>query len=219
MNILIVEDDAILGQAIELGLRERGFIPTLVRTGGAAISAVPQYQPEAIILDLGLPDLDGKRVLQALRAKQVTLPILILTARDESAEVIRCLDAGADDYLVKPFHMDVLAARLRALGRRQLGHTSATLKQGEILLNMTERTCRVAMQPVALSTKEFDLLQLLVSRAGRVLTREFIEQQLSRGEAEPESNALEVHMHHLRKKLGEHHAIQTIRGIGYRWQA
>ncbi len=218
MELLLVEDDAMLGQAVEIGLSERQFLVQRVRTGASAISELNRTHYDAIVLDLGLPDLDGTRVLASLRKKGMTLPVLVLTARDQSTEIVKQLDNGADDYMIKPFDMNELAARLRALVRRQRGYASPKLKVGDIVLDDANHTVVVEGQAVNLSRREFELLKALMIAPERVHSRDKLEQVVFQNETQVESNALEVHVHNLRKKLGHKEWIQTIRGIGYRLQ-
>ncbi|MDT7525468.1 MULTISPECIES: response regulator transcription factor [Pseudidiomarina] len=216
MHILLVEDDAMLGQAVALGLNDRGFNVAWVQTGAAAISALQHHAYQAMILDLGLPDLEGSRVLINCRKRGLRLPILILTARDNSHEIVQQLDNGADDYLTKPFDLNELGARLRALIRRQQGHTSATLSLGELQLNTETRVVQLQQQPINLSRREFELLKALILQPGRVHSRDQLEASVFDQDTDIESNALEVHVSNLRKKLGNKEWIETIRGIGYR---
>ncbi|MDV6316423.1 response regulator transcription factor [Idiomarina sp. HP20-50] len=218
MELLLVEDNSMLGQAVEIGLSERQFQVQWVRTGAAAISELNRTHYEAVVLDLGLPDLDGTRVLSSIRKKGLTLPVLVLTARDQSAEIVKQLDNGADDYMIKPFDMNELAARLRALVRRQRGYASPELTVGEIVLDDVNHTVAVQGHSIDLSRREFELLKALMGAPGRVQSRDKLESVVFQNETQVESNALEVHVHNLRKKLGHKEWIQTIRGIGYRLQ-
>lgn len=214
MRILLVEDDKLLGDGLRAGLRQRGFQVDWVRDGAAAERELRGQPYAAAVLDLGLPFKDGIDVLSDVRAAGVTLPVLVLTARDAVPDRIRGLDVGADDYVVKPVDLDELAARLRALVRRAHGQPQELLQAGEVVLDPARRTVHVAGQPVALPTREFDLLHALMLAAGRVLSREQIEQQIYGWGQEVESNAVDVHIHHLRSKLGSG-LIQTVRGVGY----
>ncbi|AVJ56233.1 DNA-binding response regulator [Idiomarina sp. OT37-5b] len=216
MELLLIEDDAMLGQAVELGLSERQFVVQWVRTGAAAISELNRQPYDVAVLDLGLPDLDGSRVLASLRKKGQPLPVLILTARDDSREVVKLLDLGADDYMVKPFDMNELAARLRALVRRQRGYASQQLQVGPLTLDDINHQVRVHNQDITLSRREFELLKALMAAPDRVHSRDKLENLVFCNEQQVESNALEVHVHNLRKKLGNKEWIQTIRGVGYR---
>jgi len=217
MRILIVEDDRLLGEGILAGLRQSGFQPDWVQDGVAGLAALstPETEPfSAVVLDLGLPKLSGLDLLRRLRANHDTTPVLILTARDTSQDVIAGLDAGGDDYLVKPFDLGELAARLRALIRRAAGSAAPVIEHGELVLDATARSVRFKGQPVELAPREFALLHELLLNAGRVMTRSQLESKLYPWGEEVESNALEVHIHHLRRKLAAE-LIHTVRGVGY----
>ena len=214
MRILLVEDDALLGDGLRAGLRQLGFQVDWVRDGAAAERELRAEPYAAAVLDLGLPKRDGLDVLAAVRRAGVTLPVLVLTARDAVPERIRGLDHGADDYVVKPVDLHELAARLRALVRRSHGRPQQCLAARDVVLDPAARSVRQEGLPVPLSTREFDLLHMLMLNAGRVLSREQLEQQLYSWGQEVESNAIEVHIHHLRRKLGSG-LIQTVRGVGY----
>jgi len=214
MRILIVEDDRLLGEGILAGLRQAGFQPDWVHDGAAALAAAQSEPFAAVVLDLGLPRLSGLDVLRQLRATRNAIPVLILTARDTSKDVIAGLDAGGDDYMVKPFDLGELAARLRALIRRAAGGAAPLLEHGELTLDPAGRSVRFHGQPVELAPREFALLHELLLNAGRVLTREQLDAKLYPWGEEVESNALEVHIHHLRKKLAPE-LIRTVRGVGY----
>ena len=214
MRILLAEDDTLLGDGLRAGLRLAGFQVDWVRDGLAAERELRAQPYAAAVLDLGLPLMDGLDVLASVRRAGVTLPVLVLTARDAVPDRIKGLDTGADDYVVKPVDLDELAARLRALVRRAHGQPQEVLQVQDVQLDPAARTVQRAGQPVALSTREFDLLQARVLNAGRVLSREQLEQHLYSWGQEVDSNAVEVHIHHLRKKLGAA-LIQTVRGVGY----
>jgi two-component system response regulator QseB len=214
MRILLAEDDLLLGDGLRAGLRQAGFQVDWVRDGQAAERELRAQPYAAAVLDLGLPLLDGMDVLASVRGAGITLPVLVLTARDAVPDRIRGLDGGADDYVVKPVDLDELAARLRALVRRAHGQPQELLQVQDVQLDPAARTVLRDGQAVALSTREFDLLQALMLAAGRVLSREQLEQQLYSWGNEVDSNAVEVHIHHLRKKLGPA-LIQTVRGVGY----
>ncbi|TDM08089.1 MAG: DNA-binding response regulator [Ideonella sp. MAG2] len=215
MRILLAEDDALLGDGLRNGLRQHGFQVDWVRDGEAAQRELRAQPYAAAVLDLGLPRLDGLDVLAQIRQAGVTLPVLVLTARDGVPDRIKGLDLGADDYVVKPIDLDELAARLRALVRRAHGQPTEVLRAwGGVSLDVSARSVAKDGQAVTLSTREFDLLQAMVLKAGRVLTREQLEQHLYAWGQEVESNAIEVHIHHLRRKLGSD-LIQTVRGVGY----
>jgi len=214
MRILLAEDDPMLGDGLRAGLRQQGFQVDWVRDGQAAEREIMGGDYQAAVLDLGLPLKDGLDVLQTLRGKKNTTPVLVLTARDAVPERIKGLDLGADDYVLKPVDLFELGARLRSLVRRAHGQTQDILTCGDLAVNLSARQVTLAGQAVTLSTREFDLLHVLLLNVGRVLSREQIEQQLYSWGQEVESNAVEVHIHHLRKKLRAD-LIQTIRGVGY----
>jgi len=214
MRILLVEDDPQLGDGLTIGLRQAGFAVDWVRDGQAADHALHAESFDLVVLDLGLPRLSGMEVLNRARQRGQGMPILILTARDATGDKVSGLDAGADDYLVKPIDLDELTARIRALTRRSAGRAAPLISHGEISLDPAAHTVTLSGQPVELSSREFSLLQMLLESAGRVLTRSQLEQSLYGWRDEPDSNALEVHIHHLRKKLGSD-LIRTLRGVGY----
>jgi len=214
MRILLAEDDPLLGDALRAGLRQLGFQLDWVRDGDAAERELQAQDYHAVVLDLGLPRRDGLEVLARLRKSGARLPVLILTSRDGVPDRIRGLDTGADDYLVKPIDLGELAARLRALIRRAHGQASDRLVVRSVELDPAARMVTREGVPIALSQREFDLLHALMLNAGRVMTREQIEQALYSWGEEVESNAVEVHVHHLRRKLGGD-LIRTVRGIGY----
>jgi two-component system response regulator QseB len=214
MRILLAEDDALLGDGLRAGLRQQGLQVDWVRTGDAAERELRAEPYDAAVLDLGLPLKDGMDVLQAVRGAGVKLPILVLTARDAIPDRVRGLNVGADDYVVKPVDLEELGARLRALVRRAHGQPTQVLRVRDVELDAAARTVRKAGQPVTLQAREFDLLHELMLHAGRVLSREFLEQRLYSWGREVESNAVEVHVHHLRRKLGSS-LIHTVRGVGY----
>jgi two-component system OmpR family response regulator/two-component system response regulator QseB len=215
MRILLVEDDPLLGDGLKAGLRQLGFQVDWVRDGLAAERELRAEPYAAAVLDLGLPGKDGLDVLATVRRAGLTLPVLVLTARDAVPERIRGLDLGADDYVAKPIDLHELGARLRALVRRAHGQPQQQLQARGITLDPAARSVTGRDgQAIVLSTREFDLLQLLMLSPGRVLSREQLEQQLYGWGQEVESNAIEVHVHHLRKKLGAE-LIQTVRGVGY----
>ncbi len=214
MRILLVEDDPQLGDGLSVGLRQAGFAVDWLQDGRAADHALQSERFDLVVLDLGLPGIDGMQVLQAARQRGLRAPVLVLTARDATGDKIAGLDAGADDYLVKPVDLDELAARLRALLRRSAGRAAPVLQRGDLQLDPAARSVSLAGQPIDLPAREFALLQLLLENAGRVLSRSQIEQSLYGWREEPDSNALEVHIHHLRKKLGSE-LIRTLRGVGY----
>ncbi len=214
MRILLAEDDPLLGDGLRAGLRQLGFQVDWVRDGRAAERELLAEPYAAAVLDLGLPLKDGVQVLPAIRNAGITTPVLVLTARDAVPDRIRGLDLGADDYVVKPIDLDELAARLRALVRRAHGQPQERLASQDVVLDPAARSVLRAGVPVALPAREFDLLHALMLNAGRVLSREQLEQHLYSWGQEVDSNAVEVHIHHLRRKLGNA-LIQTVRGVGY----
>ncbi|RYF66391.1 MAG: response regulator [Comamonadaceae bacterium] len=214
MRILLAEDDRLLGEGLHAGLHQQGFQVDWVQHGDTAAGALVLHPYAAAVLDVGLPGRDGVAVLRAWRQAGHTLPVLMLTARDALADRVHGLDSGADDYVVKPVDLLELAARLRALVRRAHGQPQEQLEAQQVLLDPAARTVQQAGRPVPLSAREFDLLHILMLNAGRVLAREQIEQQLYSWGREVDSNAVEVHVHHLRRKLGSA-LIQTVRGVGY----
>jgi len=214
MRILLVEDDRLLGDGIQAGLTQAGFAVDWVRDGAQGATALETGSYAAVVLDLGLPKLSGLELLRRLRARGKAVPVLILTARDAIDDRVKGLDSGADYYVVKPFDLDELAARLRALTRRGRGEAASILRVGALELNPAEHRAQFRGQPIELTAREFSLLHELMRNAGRVLSREQLEQQLYAWGEEIESNAIEVHVHHLRRKLTPE-LVRTIRGVGY----
>jgi two-component system, OmpR family, response regulator QseB len=214
MRILIAEDDPLLGDGLKVGLSQQGFQVDWVRDGLAAEREMRAEPYAAVVLDLGLPQLDGLAVLKAVRDAGVMTPVLVLTARDAVPDRIRGLDSGADDYCVKPIDLHELAARLRSLVRRSHGQPQDCLRLHGLALDPEARIVTLDGEAVTLSTREFDLLQVLMLNVGKVLSREQLAQQVYRWGQEVESNAVEVHVHHLRRKLRPE-LILTVRGIGY----
>jgi DNA-binding response OmpR family regulator len=214
MRVLLVEDDPQLGDGLTVGLRQAGFAVDWVKDGAAADQALATETFDVAVLDLGLPKMTGMDVLRRLRGRGQTLPALILTARDATADKIAGLDGGADDYLVKPIDLDELAARIRALVRRAAGRAEPVLRHGAVTLEPASRRVAVADAVIELSAREFSVLHALMENAGRVMSRAQLESSIYGWRDEPDSNALEVHIHHLRKKLGADF-IKTLRGVGY----
>ena len=214
MRVLIVEDDPLLGDALAAGLKQRGFEADWVQDGRDAQAAIGVEPFAAIVLDLGLPGLGGLELLRGERGRGNKVPVLILTARDAVQDRITGLDSGADDYVVKPTDLDELAARLRALVRRSKGEPAPLLRIGSLVLDPAARTVTRDGHVVDLQPREFTLLQELMLNAGRVLSREQLEERMYRWGEEVESNAVEVHIHHLRRKLGVD-VVKTIRSVGY----
>jgi two-component system response regulator QseB len=217
MRLLLAEDDAMIGEAVRAGLRKQGFTVDWVSDGVAAQQALAAEPYEACVLDLGLPRKTGIDVLRELRERGSTLPVLVLTARDAVTDRVAGLDAGADDYLVKPFDLAELVARLRAITRRQAGRASVVLEHRGVTLDAASHEVRRHGQLVSLSPREFALLQALLEHPGRVLSRAQLEERLYGWGEEVESNVVEVHVHTLRRKLGADF-IRTVRGVGYRVQ-
>ncbi|MCF6234790.1 MAG: response regulator transcription factor [Gammaproteobacteria bacterium] len=214
MRILLVEDDPQLGDGIRTGLHQAGYIVDWLQDGLSALHSLEVENFDMVVLDLGLPRLDGISVLKKIRTSGNDVPVLILTARDTVADRVNGLDSGADDYLLKPFDLDELCARVRALSRRHSGRASSLIKYLDIILNPVDRSLRKNGENITLSTREFNILQIFLENIGRVLSRERIEESLFGWDDSLESNATEVHIHHLRKKLGKE-LIVTIRGVGY----
>ncbi len=214
MRILLVEDDAILGDGILAGLKLAEHAVDWVRDGEAARLALLDHPYEACVLDLGLPKRDGISVLKELRERGNRLPVLILTARDSSADKIAGLDAGADDYLTKPFDLAELLARLRALVRRAAGEARPTLEHGGVVLDPASRQVTFNGQAVALSAREYALLDDLLRHQNHIRTRAQLEESIYAWGEETGSNTVEVFVHHLRKKFGADF-IRTVRGLGY----
>lgn len=214
MRILLVEDDALLGDGVRAGLKQAGFAVDWSQDGQAAKLALQTEDYAVLVLDLGLPKLSGTDLLKWLRATHSKVPVLVLTARDTVADRVSGLNAGADDYLIKPFDLDELIARINALLRRSAGQVTQSLQHGNIILTPETHQVTLEGKSVELSAREFTLLHELLLHVGRVLSREQLEQQLYGWGEEVESNSIEVHVHHLRKKLGSN-LIRTLRGVGY----
>jgi DNA-binding response OmpR family regulator len=214
MRILLVEDDALLGDALQVGLREQGFAVDWIRDGAAGEAALAADEFTAVVLDLGLPRMSGLELLQRVRNRGDRTPVVILTARDAVDDRVRGLDLGADDYVVKPVALKELAARLRAVARRAQGTASGVIIVGRLSVDAASHAVTLDDKPVELQPREFALLQELVLRAGRVVTRTQLETQLYEWDRSVDSNAIEVHVHHLRRKLAPE-LIRTVRGVGY----
>ncbi len=213
MRLLIVEDDALLGAGLRAALSKWGFTVTWVRHGAAALDVLANEEFVAMVLDIGLPDVNGLEVLRKLRADGNKLPVMILTARDTTRDKISSLDLGADDYLVKTTDMEELVARLRALVRRS-GRGGGVVTVGDLTLNLDSRVLTQKGEVVNVSRREFDVLRVLMEGAGRVLTRAQLEQSLYGWNRNVDSNAVEVHIHNLRLKIGAT-TLKTVRGVGY----
>lgn len=218
MRILLVEDDAILGDAVQSSLLLDGYAVDWVQDGVAALAALSTTDYAAMVLDIGLPKLDGLQVLATMRSANDATPVLLLTARHTIEDRITGLDQGADDYLCKPFDLGELSARIRALTRRQPDLAQAVISIGNLKLNSSAKTVQVGEEFIELSAKEFSVLQDLMHHAGHVRSRRQLEAALYDWAHDIESNTIEVHIHHLRKKLGSHR-IKTVRGMGYKIEA
>jgi len=214
MRLLLVEDDAMIGEAVRTGLRQDGFTIDWVRDAESGEAALNSEEYALVLLDLGLPRKGGLDWLRELRRRGNSTPVLVLTARDTVPDRVAGLDSGADDYLVKPFDLDELGARVRALLRRRAGRTEPVLQHGDLVLDPATREARLKDSPLALSAREYALLAALLERPGAILSRGQLEQRLYGWGEEVESNAIEVHIHNLRKKLGADF-IRNVRGLGY----
>jgi len=214
MRILIVEDDTLLGDGIRNGLSQNGYAADWVEDGEAAETALLTNDYELMVLDLGLPKKSGLEVLKSIRAKGDDMPVIILTAQDGVDDRVKGLDSGADDYLTKPFDLEELTARLRALLRRRGGRSTPVIEHGNITVDPASHTVTKDDKTVDISPREFTILQLLLENQNKVMSRSRLEEGLYAWNDEVESNTVEVHIHHLRKKLGAE-LIRTIRGVGY----
>lgn len=214
MRILLAEDDIMLGEALQDALMTQGFVVDWLKDGEAALQALCSDHFDLLVLDLGLPRRDGMEVLGEIRRREMDIPVLILTARDATSDRIAGLDAGADDYLLKPFDLGELFARLRALLRRRSGRATPEIRHGELRVDPAAQRVFLREDEIILPRREYMLLKELLDHAGKVLTRDKLEAALYGWMDEVESNTLEVHIHHLRKKLGSD-LIRTVRGVGY----
>jgi two-component system response regulator QseB len=214
MRLLLAEDDPMIGNAVQRGLAQDRFTVDWVTDGRAAETALADPVHDLLLLDIGLPRKQGLDVLRAMRARGDSRPVLVITARDAVADRVAGLDAGADDYVVKPFDLDELAARIRALLRRRAGRAAPVASHGGIELDPSTREVRLRGEPVALSPREFALLEALIARPGTVLSRAQLEEKLYGWNEPVDSNAVEVHLHALRRKLGAG-AIRNVRGVGW----
>jgi two-component system response regulator QseB len=214
MRVLLVEDDAMIAQGLQTALRQGGFAVDWMRDGGTAAGALQTSVFDVVLLDLGLPQRDGIEVLRELRRRGDTTPVIILTARDEKQQRIAGLDAGADDYIVKPFDLDEVMARMRSVLRRAAGRGDSGIQHGELRLDPIARTVERSGVPVSVSAHEFSVLEALLQRPGAVLSRAQLEDRLYGWDEQIGSNAIEVYIHGLRRKLGSE-AIRTLRGVGY----
>ncbi len=218
MRILLVEDDELLGNGIRSGLAQYQYVVDWAKNGLSAWSAIQTEHFDIIILDLNLPRMSGEEVLKNMRSKNIKIPVIVLTSRDEISTRIRNLDEGADDYIVKPFDLGELCARIRAVHRRlTIAQATTEINVGGISLDPKTRIVKNGEEIIELSRREFVLLQLLLENAGKVITRQQATQSLYGWGYDIDSNALEVHVHNLRKKFGKD-KIRTIRGVGYCFQ-
>lgn len=214
MRLLLVEDDPLLGDGVRAGLGQDDYTVDWFRDARSAEAALKSEHYDLMVLDLGLPDKSGLEVLKQLRAGDSDLPVLILTARDAVSDRVAGLDGGADDYMIKPFDLDELSARLRALLRRRSGRAHSEIRHGEIVLDPVAHSVSLAGKTVDISPREYAVLHMLLESEGKVLSRSRLEDGLYSWDGEVESNAIEVYIHHLRKKFGSS-LIRTIRGVGY----
>ena len=218
MRILLVEDDQMIGEGVVDGLKAEGYAVDWVQDGNSALIALRTTPFSLVILDLGLPGKDGISVLQEVRSRRIHTPVLVTTARDTVSDRVKGLDAGADDYLIKPFDLDELSARIRALLRRSAGRSEPTIERGKLLIKPETREVFYNGEPVLLSSKEYALLSYMMQNAGTVLSRERLEQHIWNYDYSGGSNVIDVYIRYLRKKIDEGHdikLIRTVRGAGY----
>jgi two-component system response regulator QseB len=215
VRLLLVEDDAMIGESIEEGLRSQAYAVDWVRDGAAADLAMRHTAYDLMLLDLGLPGKQGMDVLRTVRSQGNEAAVLIITARDSTQSRVEGLDSGADDYLVKPFDLDELFARVRALLRRRAGRSSALIQHGALTLDLARHEVTFEGKPVHLAAREFAVLRALLDQPGAVLSKAQLESKLYSWNGEIESNAIDVYIHHLRKKLGADF-IKNIRGVGFK---
>ncbi|MDD5276322.1 MAG: response regulator [Methylovulum sp.] len=214
MRLLLVEDDEILGDGLVAGLAMEGYAVDWLTNGKLADEALKLNTYELIVLDLNLPDMDGLSILRALRSRKDETPVMVLTAKDTIPDRVLGLDSGADDFVVKPFELDEVCARLRALARRSEGRSVPTIEYKGIVLDPAAHQVTFHDEKVELSQKEFEVLNFLMSNIGKVISRARLEESLYSWNSDIESNTVEVHIHHLRKKL-DSSLIRTVRGVGY----
>jgi two-component system response regulator QseB len=214
MRLLLVEDDTMIGASAQKGLRQDGFSVDWVRDGAAALAAIAANPFDAVLLDLGLPGKSGDEVLKSIRRAGNDVPVLIITARDKVQDRIAGLDSGADDYIVKPFDLDELAARIRAVLRRRAGRADPLIRIRDLTFDPAARRVTWRGEEVTLSARELALLEALLERPGAILSRTQLEERIYGWGEEVESNAVEVHVHALRRKLAADF-IKTVRGVGY----
>jgi two-component system, OmpR family, response regulator QseB len=214
MRLLLVEDDEILGDGLAAGLKMEGYAVDWLTNGKLADEALKMNCYELVVLDLNLPDMDGLSILRALRARKDETPVLVLTAKDTVPDRVEGLDSGADDFVIKPFELDEVCARLRALARRNEGRSTPTIEYKGLVLDPASHQVSYLGEKVELSQKEFEILSFLMGNIGRVVSRARLEESLYSWSSDIESNTVEVHIHYLRKKL-DPGIIRTVRGVGY----
>jgi DNA-binding response OmpR family regulator len=216
MRVLVIEDDAMLGRALQEFLTDQGYATDWLADGERALTALATHPYDLLVLDINLPGIDGLQVLAATRERGLDIPVLLLTARDGLQDRVAGLDAGADDYLTKPFELPELAARVRAVARRHLGQAKSLIEFGRLCFDTSHREVRANGQRIALSVRELSVLEMLMNRAGKVVTKQQIVQGLSAQDADFSENAVEVYIYRLRRRLeGTGTSIQTLRGFGY----
>ncbi|MFI3185359.1 MAG: response regulator [Methylococcaceae bacterium] len=214
MKLLLVEDDEMLGEGLVEGLKMEGYVVDWLTNGRLADEALKMNSYELIVLDLNLPDMEGLDILKALRARKDETPVMVLTAKDTVPDRVMGLDSGADDFVIKPFELDEVCARLRALARRNEGRSVPNIEYKGIVLDPASHQVTWHNQKIDLSQKEFEILSFLMANVGRVISRARLEESLYSWDSDVESNTVEVHIHHLRKKL-DPSIIRTVRGVGY----
>ena len=214
MRVLLVEDDAMMGQAVKVAISQAGYAVDLIYSAEDAEAALDTTPYDLVVLDISLPGKSGLEMVSGLRKRRKDVPVLALTARDTTKQKVEGLNAGVDDYLVKPFELEELLARMQALFRRSQGRQTPLIKNGTITLNTTARTVQKNGKAVDVSAREFAILAILMENLGKVMNKQEIEDKMYGWDIEIESNAVEVHISHLRKKLGNT-LIRTIRGMGY----
>jgi two-component system OmpR family response regulator/two-component system response regulator QseB len=214
MRLLLVEDDEILGEGLAVGLKMEGYAVDWLTNGKLADEALKMNCYELVVLDLNLPDMDGLTILKNLRARKDETPVLVLTAKDTVPDRVEGLDSGADDFVIKPFDLGEVCARLRALARRNEGRSTPTIEHKGVVLDPASHQVTYNGEKVELSQKEFEILSFLMGNIGRVVSRTRLEESLYSWSSDIESNTVEVHIHYLRKKLNTG-IIRTVRGVGY----
>ena len=214
MKLLLVEDDEMLGEGLVEGLKMEGYVVDWLTNGRLADEALKMNSYELIVLDLNLPDMEGLDIMKALRARKDETPVMVLTAKDTVPDRVMGLDSGADDFVIKPFELDEVCARLRALARRNEGRSVPNIEYKGIVLDPASHQVTWHNQKIDLSQKEFEILSFLMANVGRVISRARLEESLYSWDSDVESNTVEVHIHHLRKKL-DPSIIRTVRGVGY----